>query len=354
MNKLKVSFPHMGNYYIPAKYLLSHIVDADIIIPPFITAKTIELGSKYSPDFVCTPFKYTLGTMIESLEQGASILIQFGGGCRYGYYSELQEQILKDLGYKFELLNLVTNGKANAKRIYKMIKKIDKKFSIFKGLYYLYIAKNMVKYMDKVDDYIRKNVGFEVNKNSFDNLNKEMLDKFSKVSNPINLYILYKKYFKKFKKIKINKPKNCLKVGVIGELYTLMEPFSNYYLEKELASYNIEIKRFTNVNYLLFKNKKTIKKALRKSKKYMKYKMCADASSNIYWTKYLCDKKYDGIIHIKSSFCTPEIGSMPIIDKVASSYNVPIIYFSFDANTSEVGIKTRLEAFYDMIEMRRQ
>ena len=86
MSKLKVSFPHMGNYYIPAKYLLSHIVDADIIIPPFITAKTIELGSKYSPDFVCTPFKYTLGTMIESLEQGASILIQFGGGCRYGYY----------------------------------------------------------------------------------------------------------------------------------------------------------------------------------------------------------------------------------------------------------------------------
>ena len=122
----------MGNYYIPAKYLLSHIVDADIIIPPFITAKTIELGSKYSPDFVCTPFKYTLGTMIESLEQGASILIQFGGGCRYGYYSELQEQILKELGYKFELLNLVTNGKANVKRIYKTIKRIDKKFNVFK------------------------------------------------------------------------------------------------------------------------------------------------------------------------------------------------------------------------------
>lgn len=344
----------MGNYYIPAKYLLSHIVDAEIIIPPLISTKTIELGSKYSPDFVCTPFKYTLGTMIESLEQGASILIQFGGGCRYGYYSELQEQILKDLKYKFELINLVTNGKANIKRIYKSFKRIDKKFSVLKGLYYLYIAKNMVKYMDKVDDYIRKNVGFEVNKNSFDNLNKEMLDKFSKVNNPISLYILYKKYFHKFNKLKINKPKNCLKVGVIGELYTLMEPFSNYYLEKELASFNIEIKRFTNVNYLLFKNKKTIKKALRKSKKYMKYKLCADASSNIYWTKYLCKKNYNGIIHIKSSFCTPEIGSMPIIDKIASSYDVPIIYFSFDANTSEVGIKTRLEAFYDMIEMRRQ
>ena len=344
----------MGDYYVPAKYLLSKIVNADILVAPFITAKTIELGSKYSPDFVCTPFKYTLGTMIEALDNGANILIQFGGGCRYGYYSELQEQILKDLGYKFELLNLITNGKANVKRIYKMIRRIDKKFNVLKGLYYLFITIKMVKYMDKIDDYIRRNIGFEITKNSFSNLKQEMLNKFSLVNNPISLYIMYRKYFKKFKKIKINKPKDCLKVGIIGELYTLMEPFSNYYLEKELAQYNIELKRFTNVTYLLVNYKKINKKALKKSKQYMKYQFSADASSNVYWTKYLCDKKYDGIIHIKSSFCTPEIGVMPLLDKIANENNVPMIHFSFDANTSEVGIKTRLEAFYDMIEMRRK
>ncbi len=344
----------MANYYIPAHYLLEKIFDFEIINVPLITSKTIELGNKHSPEFVCTPFKYTLGTMIEALDMGANVLIQFGGGCRYGYYSELQEQILKDLGYKFELLNLITAGKANVKQIYKTIKRINKKINIIKCLYYLFITVKMVKYMDKIDDYIRQNIGFEVEKNSFNKLLEKMLEQFKTVNNPIKLYILYKKYLKKFKKLKINKPKNCLKVGVIGELYTLMEPFSNYYLEKELASFNIEIKRFTNVNYLLFKHKATINKALKKSKKYMKYKMCADASSNVYWAKYLGTNKYDGIIHIKSSFCTPEIGVMPILDKVAKDYNIPIIYFSFDANTSEVGIKTRLEAFYDMIEMRRK
>ena len=70
-------------------------------------------------------------------------------------------------------------------------------------------------------------------------------------------------------------------------------------------------------------------------------------------SKYLCLKNYDGIIHIKSSFCTPEIGAMPVINKVCNDYDVPVIFFSFDANTSEVGIKTRIEAFYDMIEMRK-
>ena len=73
----KIAFPHMGDYYVPANYLLSHIFPKDIIIKaPKITNKTIEIGTKYSPDFVCTPFKYTLGTMIESLEEGANILVQ--------------------------------------------------------------------------------------------------------------------------------------------------------------------------------------------------------------------------------------------------------------------------------------
>ena len=322
-------------------------------MPPKITAKTIELGSKYSPEFVCTPFKYTLGTMIEALDNGANVLIQAGGGCRYGYYSELQEKILKDLGYKFRLFNLVSCGKTDIKRIYRSFKKMDNNFKIIKSLYYLLITRNMVKYMDKIDDYIRKNIGFEVSKGSFDNLQKSMLEDFSKVKNPFGLYILYRNYIKKFKNIEIDKPGKCLKVGVIGELYTVMEPFSNYFLEKTLASFNIEVKRFTNANYLLFDNKRQKKKAMKNSKQFMKYKMGADASNNVYWTKYLCDKKYDGIIHIKSSFCTPEIAVMPIINKIAKSQNVPVIFFSFDANTSEVGIKTRLEAFYDMMEMRK-
>ena len=33
---------------------------------------------------------------------------------------------------------------------------------------------------------------------------------------------------------------------------------------------------------------------------------------------------------------------------------MPILYFSFDSQTSETGIKTRLEAFIDMITMRKE
>lgn len=341
----------MGDYSVPVKYLLTHITNSEIIDVPNITSRTIEIGSKYSPDFVCTPFKYTLGTMLECIEKGSNVLIQAGGGCRYGYYSELQKQILKDLGYDVTLINLVTAGITDPIRIYKEMKKITK-IKIFKSLYHLSITKKMVKYMDNIDDYIRKNIGFEVEKNSFVNLKKKMLKSFSETKGYFDLKRKYKKYLREFKKLKIDKPDNPIKIAIIGELYTIMEPFSNYFLEYELASKHIEVTRFTNVDYLLFRKGKEIKKML-KNNRDIKYKMGADAADNICRTRMLCEENYDGIIHIKSSFCTPEIGAMPIINKICKEYKVPVIFFSFDANTSEVGIKTRLEAFYDMIEMRR-
>ena len=350
----KIAFPIMGDYEVAITYFFKHVSKNVIITPPKITSRTIELGNKYSPDFVCTPFKYTLGTLIECLEIGANVLVQLGGGCRYGYYSELQEKILKDLGYKFTFVNFVIEGRVDFNRIKKEYLKIDKKPNILKLIKYGIITRYMLKYMDKLDEYIRCNVGFEVNKDSFINKKRQILNSFRKAKSLIDLKIKYLKGMKELKKIKINKSKNSLKVGIIGELYTIMEPFSNYFLERNLANHNIEIKRFTNVEYLLFQKAKKVKKYLKTNPKYTKYRMGADALDNIARCEYLCKNKYDGIIHIKSSFCTPEIGAMPIINKIAHEYNVPVIFFSFDANTDETGIITRLEAFYDMIEMRRQ
>lgn len=349
-----IAFPQMGNYSIPINYFLKHTVNSEIMDPPKITSKTIELGNKHSPEFVCTPFKYTLGTMIECLDNGATVIAQAGGGCRYGYYSELQEEILKELGYQFTMVNFVTEGKTKFKKIKQEFLKLEPHPNIFKIIYYGVITRYMIQYMDLLDDYIRQNIGFEVEKGSFEKEMNKILNHFKNVTTFRELKLTYKRGLKTMKKIKINKPKNCLKVGIIGELYTIMEPFSNYFLEKQLAEFHIEVKRFTNVEYLLFQKSKKIKMYLKNVKEYIRYKMGADAADNIARAKYLCQNNYDGIIHIKSSFCTPEIGAMPIINKVCQDYHVPVIFFSFDANTSETGIKTRLEAFYDMIEMRKK
>ncbi len=63
---------------------------------------------------------------------------------------------------------------------------------------------------------------------------------------------------------------------------------------------------------------------------------------------------FDGILHLKSFGCTPEISAMNILPIISNEYKIPILYFSFDAEDNEVGIDTRLEAFYDMIKQKKK
>lgn len=91
IGKKKVSFPMVANYDSVVRYFVECGLDAQFIMPPKMTRRTLEIGSRYSPDYVCAPFKSTLGSMIDALEAGADTLVMTMGLCRLGYYGELQE-----------------------------------------------------------------------------------------------------------------------------------------------------------------------------------------------------------------------------------------------------------------------
>lgn len=71
------------------------------------------------------------------------------------------------------------------------------------------------------------------------------------------------------------------------------------------------------------------------------------------WGLPLCDRMLM-LWNAKSAGCTPEIDIMPVLQNISSDYKVPILYLSYDSQTSDTGLDTRLEAFYDMIQMRKK
>ena len=58
-------------------------------------------------------------------------------------------------------------------------------------------------------------------------------------------------------------------------------------------------------------------------------------------------------MHIKSAGCTPEIDVMPPLQRISRDYHIPVLFLTFDTQTSDAGLDTRLEAFFDMIAMRK-
>ncbi len=350
MSKTKITFPHLGSYCVPIEVLFTEGVGIDYVVPPPITHRTLEVGSKYSPDFVCSPFKYNLGNYIESLEAGANMLIQVGGACRLQYYGELHEQILRDLGYDFEFINLSNAKLRKLRTLIGPLRKINPQFPIKKVARILPVTVAMAKYIDETEDFIRKNIGFEINEGSFEKLHKRLLNELRNIKTKKEMGNIASKYNKLFKAIPVDKPDNPLRVGIIGEYYTIMEPFSNHFIEKELASMGIVIDRWMNLSHSMFVDPKEEKG---RNSKYTRYDMGATCWMTIDRAEYWAKKKYDGMIHVKSFGCTPETDAIPVLRNISEDYGIPIVYFSFDSQTSEAGVRTRLEAFHDMIVMRK-
>ncbi len=352
MEKSKISFPHMGNYCVPIEVLLTMILDCDYLTPPPMTKRTLEIGAKYSPDYVCAPFKYNLGCYIEALENGADTLVQTGGVCRLSYYGEIQEQILRDLGYEFTFINFADSEVTNPISIYQKMKQYNPNLTIKTLSKALYLAVRMVTIMDQTENFLRENVGFEEQPGTLDKLYEAFLQELRSVRSVKELKKKHKRYQKMMKQVKLKKPENPLRVGIIGEYYTIMEPFSNHFIEKNLAQKGIVVTRHTNISNTLFFRNPT--KMLKDIPKYLKYDIGATGIDTIREAEKLAKMGYDGIIHVKSFGCTPEMDAMPILENISHDYKIPVLYFSFDSQTAEAGIETRLEAFYDMIVMRKE
>lgn len=347
-----ISFPHLGNYYVVFDYFIRMVTKCKVIVPPATTKRTINLGDKYSPFDVCVPFKYNLGNYIEALEMGANTLVQGGGGCRYGYYGELEEEILRGLGYDFEFYNLVSDNHISLRKCYSFCKKMNKRVNVFSILYYLINSLVMIICIDKIERFIRLNMGFEVCDGSFEKLEKEYFDSFRDNGIFKNIFY-YFRYKKKFKNISIDKPSLALRVVILGELYSLIDSNTTYNSERKLIKMGVEVHRYTDLTYLLITKRFLLNGIIKRGKRYIKYHLGADGSGSVVNSYLASLKGYDGILHFKSFGCTPEISAVSIMQRVNNDYGTPTVYMSFDAEDNEVGIDTRLEAFYDMIKMRK-
>lgn len=358
--KYIVSFPRLGNYVYPIYNMLERMVDKEkvtILMPKEMSKKTIEFGENTSPDFVCLPFKYNMGNFIEALENGANFLIQAGGGCRYGYYAEVQEQILKDLGYSFEFVSLLEPDGIKVKKLYNKFKLLNENLTFSKFAKEIILAIRKINLLDKVESYIRDNLVYEEKRGDLKKIHKEFLKEIENVTSIYELICLKEEVLKKLKNVKLideKKKESILKIGIVGELYTSMEPFSSLYLEEELAKMGAHTKRYTTVTYLLFKKGRSIKKHIKYAKEYISNPLGADGTETIAHSLELIERGYDGIIHIKPFGCTPEINAMPILQKIAKEKDIPVMYLTFDSQTSRTGFLTRIEAFYDMLLMKKE
>ncbi len=348
----KVAFFRYGYYDIVFKFFVEHVLDADFVTLPEPTRKTIEMGSSISSDFVCAPFKHILGDYLEALELGADVLVQFAGPCRLGYYGELQESILRDAGYEFEMLNFATvTGKPLQDYISLCKKKVNPNLSITQGVANMLAAFKMIESLDAYNDRFLALAGHEVERGSFERARKAYFEDMRAASCRHDIDEAQRRGMTALEALPVNIPVDPIRVGIVGEYFTAVDAHSNLNLERKLLDMGVELYRMMNLtNRNLRYNESNLRRSIAE---YVTYDMGPTSSLTIAAAKNYAEQGFDGIVHLKSSGCTPEIDCMPVLQRISRDYRIPVLFLSYDSQTSDTGLDTRLEAFYDMIAMRK-
>jgi predicted nucleotide-binding protein (sugar kinase/HSP70/actin superfamily) len=348
----RVAFPIAAHYNSVIRFFLERGMNLTYIKPPEATQRTLELGTKYSPDLVCSPFKMVLGSEIEALEAGADTLIMTMGLCRLGYYGELQEQILRDLGYDFEMINLAEYTTGNYKDYFKVVRKLNPDIKWGRFMKAVIDSLKMLEYIDGIEQKYYMDRALSADRKEYDKVYRRFLSDMDIVENRQGIEKVYRETRRAFNRIGTVEKEDPVRIGVIGEYFTVMDEFSNLGIEKMFSDMGARVHRWMNVSNrnLHYQGQKNLGVQI---SEYCRYEMGPTSTANIWCAKRYAEEGYDGIVHIKSAGCTPEIDIMPVLKNISDDYRIPILYLTYDSQTSDTGLQTRAEAFYDMLKMRK-
>ncbi len=359
--KIKVAFPHMGTIYIAWEMALKKM-GVDAFIPPYTNKKTLSLGTKNSPEAICLPYKLILGNFIEAIEGGVDYvsMIASPGICRLGEYGRNIEQVLKELGYNTNYVEL--NLYDGFKGLVDYLVKISGSKNYFKIINAIYLSIRTVFALDELQDFLSYYRAREIKKGESEKAFNRSLNLIRNSSNIKELSKALKTGLREISSVETDKKREVLHVDLTGEIYIVNDEFSNQYIERELGAMGVQIRRSLTVSSFLkdaiipkiFKKGEThLERAYRLAKPYLMRDIGGDSLECISDVLYAKERNIDGLIHVSPFTCMPEIMSQNIFPKMREDINLPILTLIMDEQTGRAGYITRLEAFVDLMRRKK-
>lgn len=136
-----------------------------------------------------------------------------------------------------------------------------------------------------------------------------------------------------------------LSIAVVGYPYVIYDPYVNVGLLKFLEQEKVKV--YTQdilSNKVLNRQKKDIPKSL----------FWYFSNRAVYGGLYFMKKKdIDGIIHVTAFACGPDSMVDRLLEIESRKHGKPYLAVAVDEHSGEAGVRTRIEAFVDMLRYRR-
>lgn len=359
---MKITFPHFGNTYLALQALFQRM-DIDYIVPQPSNSQTLHTGSIYAPEEICLPYKIMLGNMIDGIQKGADTVLLPGscGPCRFGEYGELMRGILARNFPEVELIVLDAPTDIGFQGLRDRIHKLLTASSggSVRLVKALVIAYRILVLADQIEDECRRRSGYEEAPGELATVLMRCRRELSEKNNPGQLMECLEEYRAMVFSVKLEPLRNPIRIAIAGEIYTIIEAFSNHSIEDFLMRQHTSIVRTLSPSWwvkdLLQKPLKVNSRKLnRAAREYLPIGVGGHASECVGEAVLAAEDGMDGLIQIFPLGCMPEIVSKAVLNSVSRDKGLPVMSIIVDGLSSETGVMTRVEAFVDMLERRRR
>lgn len=359
---MKVGYPYMGTVIVYKKLLetLGH----DVIETPRPTRQTIALGVKNSPEFACFPYKAIMGSYIELAKMGVEMIVTSGGRgpCRAGLYEQIHRKTLASLGYDIDVVNfdLYKKNWSYAMKNFAKARGNASLFRVFKAFVLVY---DMIHALDRMEAIVETRRAYEKIPGSFTKL-------WNRINKTFDLEVRRLRDARRFEKVftaellalPVDEPPEDgrIRIGIVGEIYVVMESAINLNIEEVLNGLGCEVRRdlylshWVNDNLLPFLHRGHERQILAKSRKYMEIKIGGHENETIGHIIDYKEKGFDGIVHLMPFSCLPELITQSILPKISKDLDIPVLSLSLDEQTAIANQRTRIEAFVDLLRGRKK
>ena len=353
---MKISFPYMGTSHIAISFLMENL-GHEVIYPPTPTKKTLSLGVQHSPEFACLPFKILMGTYLEAVEAGADTLTTSGGHgpCRAGYYGELHKRILHDLGHPIEMIVLEPPLQAPLK-FYKSVTRLVRPTSSWSNFYRVFrIGWEKLRALDDLEATLHELRPLAISKSQITASYEEGLVMIQGTKTVAQVLEAKEAALQIMRQTPINESFQPLKIGIIGEIYVVLEPFANHDIEKILGEMGVYVHRSIFLTNWTRDNAITNREfdVRAAAVPYLDQLVGGHGQNSIGETVRYAEHGFDGVIQLAPFTCIPEIVAKSIMPTISKDKGIPVLTLFLDEQTGRAGVETRLEAFLDLLRQKR-
>lgn len=376
VRRMNLTFPNLGD---TGRVLVQYIMESlgvPYIPPPPVSARTLERGLGLSRDHFCHPLKVLLGDMALAVERGATglIMTESDDYCRYGFYWVVMKEILED-HFRRPLEFFILSHSRPLESFAAIVTQIGAAITEEAAAKILNIA-TARNYLYNESLRLRNGLWpVEKVKGSAFGAFRGALDIICSIRSFEDAVMARKRVRRLFAGIDVRRDTRPLKVLLSGEIYEVLEPSANFYLESSLSGLGVEVMRNLTSNDLVLFNycydDETKAEYERLSNHYrlvcegarpwlgeeMSRGDIAFGGYGLYSVGSLwAAKKYecDGVIHLQPMGCMADTAARAIMRVISKDLEIPFISLSVDDHHADTGFLMRLEAFVDLLKSRRE